>query len=338
MLTAVLCYFSGDLIGYRAVPLILLLVVSVNAILFDIFPVMLSALLSALIWNFFFIQPTFTFYIGTAEDGLMFLMYFVIASINAVLTYKIRDVERKERDEAERAKAIKLYNTLLNSLSHELRTPISTIIGAIDTIKDNQTKLSENNRFELYSEIEIASFRLNSQVENLLSMSRLEAGFIQPKKDWCDFNELVFSAIKNSIDQAKNHEIKFIPNENLPLFKLDGGLAEQILHNLIHNAIQYTPENSTIEIEVKHSKKHCIIHFSDNGNGFPKNEIDFVFDKFYRLNKASTGGTGLGLSIVKGYTEAMNGSVHLENLPQGGAKFTIKIPCEFSQNTNLENE
>jgi two-component system sensor histidine kinase KdpD len=337
-LTAVLCFFSVDFIGYRAVALILLVVVSLNAILFDIFPVLLSALLSALIWNFFFIPPILTFHIGTPEDGLMFLMYFVIASINAVLTYKIREVERKERDEQEKAKAIKLYNTLLNSLSHELRTPISTIIGAIDTIKDNQTKLSENNRYELYSEIEIASNRLNRQVENLLSMSRLEAGFIQPKKDWCDLNELVFTTIKDNKDEANNHKIEFNPNENLPLFKLDSGLTEQILYNLIHNAIQHTPENSTIKIEVGNNETNCIIEISDNGKGFPQNEIDLVFDKFYRLNNTSTGGTGLGLSIVKGFTEAMRGKVRLENLPQGGAKFTIEIPCEFSINTDLENE
>jgi two-component system sensor histidine kinase KdpD len=338
VLTAILCFFSVDFIGYKAVALILLVAVSLNAILFDIFPVLLSALLSALIWNFFFIPPTLTLHIKTPEDGLMFLMYFVIASINAVLTYKIREVERKERDEEDKAKAIKLYNTLLNSLSHELRTPISTIIGAIDTIKDKQTKLSENNRNELYSEIEIASNRLNRQVENLLSMSRLEAGFIQPKKDWCDLNELVFTAIKNNKDEANNHKIIFNPNENLPLFKLDNGLIEQILHNLIHNAIQHTPENSIIKIEVNNNETNCIIEISDNGKGFPKNEIGFVFDKFYRLNNTSTGGTGLGLSIVKGFTEAMNGTVYLKNLPQGGAKFTIEIPCEISQNTNLENE
>ena len=122
----------------------------------------------------------------------MFLMYFVIALINAVLTYKIRQVERKIRDEKEKEKTIKLYNTLLNSLSHELRTPISTIIGAIDTIKDNGTKLTESNISDLYTEIEIAGFRLNRQVENLLSMSRLEAGILKPKLDWCDVNELVF--------------------------------------------------------------------------------------------------------------------------------------------------
>lgn len=338
MLTAVLCFFSVDIIGYSAVALILLLVVSVNAILFDIFPVMLSALLSALVWNFFFIPPILTWQIGTTEDVLMFLMYFVIAFINAVLTYQIRKFERKEREQEEKEKSIKLYNTLLNSLSHELRTPIATIIGAIDTIKDHQTKISQNNRNELYSEIEIASFRLNRQVENLLSMSRLEAGFIQPKIDWCDLNELVFSAIKDNENDSQHHKIIFTPKENMPLVKIDSGLTEQILFNLIHNAIQHTPRNTTITIQLDHNLTNCFIEVFDNGKGFPKNEMDYVFDKFYRLKQTATGGTGLGLSIVKGFTEAMNGSVLLDNLKEGGARFLIKIPCEFSKNTFLENE
>lgn len=337
-MTALLCFFSVEFIGYRAVALILLLVVSLNAILFEISPVMLSALLSALILNFFFLPPILTFYIGTPEDGLTFLMYFAIASINAVLTYKIREFERKEREQEEKAKAIKLYNTLLNSLSHELKTPISTIIGAIDTIKYNQPKLSEKNINELYSEIEVASFRLNRQVKNLLNMSRLEAGYIQAKKDWCDMNELVFSTIKLEQDEAKNHKIIFKHDERLPLFKLDSGLIEQILHNIIHNAIQYTPANSTIIIEVTHNDTECTINISDNGNGFPEKEMDLVFDKFYRLNHTKAGGTGLGLSIVKGFTEVMGGNVSLENLLEGGAKFTIKIPCEISSNNNLEYE
>ncbi|MBK7428656.1 MAG: PAS domain-containing sensor histidine kinase [Saprospiraceae bacterium] len=328
VLTAVLCFFAVGIIGFRVVALILLLVVSLNAILFDIFPVMVSALLSALIWNFFFIPPTLTFHIGAPEDGLMFLMYFVIAIINAVLTNKIRDLERKEREEEDNVKAINLYNTLLNSLSHELRTPISAIIGAIDTIKNNAGNLSESNKNELHSEIEIAASRLNRQVENLLSMSRLESGFIQPKKDWCDLNELVFIVINNNKEELSTHKIEFIPNDNLPLFKLDGGLMEHILHNLIHNALQHTPENSCIKLQVSHNETDCIIQISDNGTGFPENEIDLVFGKFYRLHNTAAGGTGLGLSIVKGYVEAMDGNVYLENISGGGARFTLNIPCE----------
>lgn len=334
-LGSIVCLSFIDLIGYRAVALILLLVVSINAILFDILPVLLSALLSALIWNFFFIPPVFTLHIGSAEDGLMFMMYFVIASINAVLTYKIREFEKKKREEEDKEKAIKLYNTLLNSLSHELRTPISTIIGAIDTIQDSGVNLSKDNRTELYSEIEIASIRLNRQVDNLLSMSRLEAGFIQSKPDWCDLNEIVFTAIQNNENDAEEHIIIYEPNESLPLVKIDGGLTEQILYNLIRNAIQHTERNCKVLVEIDINDNHCLLYVSDNGKGFPEEEVQNVFDKFYRLKNTAAGGTGLGLSIVKGFIEAMDGKVYLENLSTGGAKFSIELPCEFSQKNRI---
>ncbi|MGE0568816.1 MAG: ATP-binding protein [Bacteroidia bacterium] len=338
VLTAILCFISVDFIGYRAVALILLLVVSVNAILFDIFPVILSALLSAIIWNFFFIPPILTFHIGTPEDGLMFLMYFVIASINAVLTNKIREVERKERDEEEKLKTIKLYNTLLNSLSHELRTPVSTIIGAVDTLKESRDKLSLTNQTELLSQIDIASHRLNRQVENLLNMSRLESGMLKLNLDWCDLNELIFSVVqKLSPTNNSKHKIIFKANEHLPFFKLDTGLMEQVFYNIICNAIQYTPENSIIVIDASHQFDNCVISISDNGNGFPKIEMQYVFDKFYRLPQSVTGGSGLGLSIAKGFIEAHNGKIKLENNKEGGAKFTIKIPAESSFINNLKN-
>lgn len=333
---SVLCFFTVGLIGYRAVALILLMAVSLNAILFDIFPVMVSALLSALIWNFFFIPPLFTFHIETPEDGLMFLMYFVIASINAVLTYKVREFDKRQRDEEEREKAIVLYNTLLNSLSHELKTPIATIIGAVDTIKDKNSKLSDTNRNELYSEIEIAGLRLNRQVENLLSMSRLEAGFIKPKRDWCDVNEIIFSTIRRNQQDLLDHEIKFEPKEQLPLFKLDGGLLEQVLHNIIHNGLIHTPKHSIMTIEADQTREGCMIRISDNGKGFPEKELESVFRKFYRIDN-TTGGTGLGLSIVKGFTEAMDGKVQLENREGGGSLFTLTIPAATSPINAVEN-
>jgi two-component system, OmpR family, sensor histidine kinase KdpD len=337
VLTAILCFFLVDFIGYRAVALMLLLMVSVNAILFDIFPVLVSALMSAIIWNYFFIPPVLTFHIGTPEDGLMFLMYFVIASINAVLTYKIREVESKERDENEKLKTIKLYNTLLNSLSHELRTPISTIIGAVDTLKESKDKLSPNNQTELLSQIDLASIRLNRQVENLLNMSRLESGMLKLNLDWCDLNELIFKVVqKLSIPNSKQ-KIVFEANEHLPFFKLDTGLMEQVFYNIVYNAIQYTPENTIIEIEALNQSDSCVITISDNGNGFPETEMQFVFDKFYRLPHSKTGGSGLGLSIAKGFITAHNGKIKLENNKVGGAKFTITIPAETTFISSLKH-
>lgn len=338
ILISSVCFAFSKIIGYKVVALLLLFTVSILAMLFSIYPVLLAAVLSAFIWNFFFIPPIFTFHIHNTDDTLLFLMYFVIALLNGVLTIKIREAEKISRDKEEKENTIKLYNTLLNSLSHELRTPISTIIGAIDTLKENNKNLSVEIQQELLNEIDIASIRLNRQVDNLLSMSRLETGILQIKKDWCDVNELVFSAIKKSSELSQKQKLIFIPNERLPLFKLDGALIENVLHNLISNAIQYTPENTVIEIKVSNLNDKLLIIISDNGNGFPDSEIKFVFDKFYRLPNTKSGGTGLGLSISKGFINAHSGTISLENIDSGGAKFTIEIPSETSFISNLKNE
>lgn len=337
LLIATACYFSINYIGNKVVALLLLMIVSLLAMLFDILPVLVASALSALIWNFFFIPPVYTFHIDNAEDLLMFLLYFVIASVNAVLTFKIRNAENKGRDREEKEKTIILYNTLLNSLSHELRTPISTIIGAVDTLNESKDRLSVDQQNELLSQIEMASIRLNRQVDNLLNMSRLETGMLKPNLDWCDLNELIYNVIQKATLKEKQI-IEFSPNERLPLYKLDRGLIQQIFKNLVHNAINYTPENTIISIEASEQNDNCVIVISDNGKGISESEVPFVFDKFYRGPNSKAGGIGLGLSIVKGFVEAHNGRIKLENNINGGAKFTIEIPAEASYINNLNNE
>lgn len=328
---AIFCFLFSAFMGYKVVALVLLLTVSVLAISFDILPVLSAALLSALIWNFFFIPPRFTFHVTATEDVILFLMYFIIALINAVLTYKIRQIQKETRKKEARANTIKLYNTLLNSLSHELRTPIATIVGAADTLQSSKLQLSPEDRGVLLAEISKASFRLNQQVENLLNMSRLESGFLQPKKDWCDVNEVVYNAVKRVEENKYTQTITVDVNPDLPLFKLDKGMLEQVLYNLLNNACLYTPWNSRVYIGAQFYVDVLVLIIEDDGNGFPQEEIAHVFDKFYRLKNTQTGGTGLGLSIVKGFTEALGGTVQLNNVSVGGARFTITIPAESTQ-------
>ncbi|MCU0421770.1 MAG: PAS domain-containing sensor histidine kinase [Bacteroidia bacterium] len=335
--TSITCYITIDASGYRTVALILLLSVSILAMLFDILPVLSAALLSALIWNFFFIPPLFTFHIYHAEDVLMFLLYFVIAMVNAVLSFKIRIAEKKNRDKEEKEKTIALYNTLLNSLSHELRTPISTIITAVDTLKDVEGRISPAQQHEIMNQLDIATIRLNRQVENLLNMSRLESGMLKLNADWCDINEFIHSVI-HKCDIKEQHQIKFSPNENLPLFKFDRGLMEHVLENLIHNATYYTPPQTIITIVTKLQNQHLIIIVEDNGPGIPKSELPYLFDKFYRIPQTKVGGTGLGLSIVKGFTEAHGGTVKAENNITKGVSFIITLPIESSYINHLKNE
>lgn len=334
---SVICYFLRDYIDYRIVALLLFLAVSILAILFRIFPVVLAAISSALILNIFFIEPVFHYKIDNAENTLLFIIYLLIALVSAVFTNKIRKQEKKLRDKEEKENSLKLYNTLLNSLSHELRIPITTIIGSVDTLKENNKNLPEKYKDELLNEIQEASFRLNGQVENLLNMSRLETGNFQLKKDWTDINELIYLTL-NKISNSNEHNIQFNSDENLPYFKIDMGLMEQVIHILIQNAVNYTPIGSKIEINSKEENDYLIIEIKDNGNGFPEDKLEKVFEKFYRLPNSKTGGTGLGLSIAKGFVEAHSGTIQLINNPNGGAEFTLKIPCETSYLKNLKNE
>ena len=298
--------------------------------LFDIIPVLIAAILSALLWDFFFIPQKFTFFITDAQDALMFSMYFLIALVNAVFTTKIRQMEKIANKQEEKENTLKLYNTLLNCLSHELKTPISTIIGSTDNLQLMADKLSELHKHELLSEISKAAFQLDRQVSNLLSMSRLESGVIKPKSDWFDINEIVHDVLNNLKDQIKNKPIQVVISENLPFFKLDYDLVFQVVYNLVHNALLYIPKYAVITIRASCKLDRLNIIVEDTGNGFPEDEIKEVFEKFYRLKNSSTGGTGLGLSIVKGFVEAMHGTIKLNNMEDGGAVFTIDIPSELS--------
>lgn len=266
----------------------------------------------------------------------MFLLYYAIAVINAVFTYRIKKEERKTRERESRRNALKLYNTLFNSLSHELKTPIATIIGAVDTLRENNT-VSEENRQILLTEIDKAGLRLNRQVNNLLDMSRLESGMLKVSSDWSDITELLHTVTKRVYNPG-THSITVAKNDNLPLFKLDAGLIQQAVLNIAQNAVNYTPDGSVITLAASHINNNCIITIADNGIGLPEDSLIELFDKFYRLPDSKTGGTGLGLSIAKGFTEAHGGYIYAGNNPDGGALFTLAIPAETSYINKLKNE
>lgn len=324
-----ICFSMASFLGYRMVALVLLLTVSVIAILFDVLPVLLSALLSAFIWDFFFIPPRYTLRVDNEEDLIFLVMYFVIALINAVLTFKIREVEKASRLKEERANSVKLYNTVLNSLSHELRTPIAAIIAATDNLQINNN-LSPENKDQLINEISKASLRLNQQVENLLNISRLESGHIKPKNDWCDIVELVYEVVKRTEENNPDRKININMKQDIPFCSLDKGMLEQVLYNLLSNAAIHTEANCRIDITAGFHADLLEVIIEDDGKGFNDSERKKVFQKFSREKKSGNKGSGLGLSIVKGFSEAIGGTVVLEKSNYGGAKFTLTVPVKTS--------
>ena len=325
---AAICFGLSGFMGYRVVAFILLLTVSLLALIFDILPVLMAATLSAFIWDFFFIPPRYTIHVDTTEDLFLLIMYFIIALINGVLTYKIRHIEKALQLKEERANSVKLYNTILNSLSHELRTPIAAIIAATDNLQTND-RISDAVKNDLIDEISRASLRLNQQVENLLNISRLESGHIRPKNDWCDIVELVYDVVKRVEENNPSRKIEISINPDLPLCYIDKGMVDQVIYNLLNNAAIHTSNDCKIEISVANHADLLHINIEDSGKGFNNAESRDVFEKFSRVKSdPDKTNSGLGLSIVKGFTEAMGGSVELLQSRSPGAKFSITLPAK----------
>lgn len=335
LVVSALCFFVRPFLNYKIDALLLLLAVSILAMLFEILPVLIAAISSALIWNFFFIPPIYTFHVGTAEDGLMFLMYFAIALVNAVLTIQIKRERKKLQKKEEEATVIRLYNTVLNSLSHELKTPISTIIGNVDMLESESIPLTSLQQKEVIHEIGIAGERLNRQINNLLHMSRLDSGVLRPRMDWCDLQEIIQQVlVSNNLEDR----VRVSFDVPLPLIYVDQFWFEVILQNLLLNAVQYSPESEKVDLRVITFSPQFELVVTDRGCGIPEYDLERIFDKFYRVSSTAQQGNGLGLSIVRGYTEALGGKIVAQNNTNGGADFIMRIPLEVSYLNQLRHE
>jgi two-component system sensor histidine kinase KdpD len=460
-------------IGYQAVGLTELLAVLLIAIYIGRGPALVAAIISAISWNYLFIDPRFTFAISKVEDIILFGLYFVIAIFTGNLTARLRTQERQARYNAERTTALytlaheiasavdmndvlqtavtqigrsfdaevaillpnanglslpphpsstltlsekdfsvalwafekakpagrftdtlpsasakflplttsnhtvgvigirtrqnqrssfdeealqetfvnqvalaierelldeaaeqsamlkeseRLYTTLLNSISHELRTPIATIAGASSILLDPQTSSNEHARRELTSDIQHSAERLNRLVENLLDMSRLDSGRLKLKLEWCDVSDVIGVAVKRIEKCFDSRPLTIETERDLPLVKMDFVLMEQVIVNLLDNVCAYTPSGTTVKITTEVVGKQVFISITDTGRGIPPEDLERIFDKFYRVPGTATGGTGLGLSICRGLVEAHGGTLMAENVPEGGARFIIRLP------------
>ncbi|MGD0036123.1 MAG: sensor histidine kinase KdpD [Bacteroidota bacterium] len=260
-----------------------------------------------------------------AIDQETLLDNFIAQIASAVERELLNEVTKKSIAVAE---SERLYKTLFNSISHELRTPIAAIMGASENLLAGQESHAVGTIKELSTEIHIAAERLNRLVANLLDMTRLESGMIQAKLDWCDVRDIINVTIKDLEQELAHHPIKIEMQEGLPLVKLDFGLMEQALTNLIYNASVHTPSGTAIEINAHIDEDRCIITVADQGTGIPTVDLKRVFEKFYRAEGSAAGGTGLGLPIAKGFIEAHRGTLSVRNRTSGGTEFTIELPIE----------
>jgi len=249
---------------------------------------------------------------------------------NALERELLAEIAQKVRflDESDR-----LFKTLFNSISHEFRIPVATIMGAADSMLNAAD--NPDIQLALTHEIFTASLRLNRLIENLLNMSRLESGHISVRLDWHDLNDLVNKVLSDLKDELKPFTLHVTLPDSLPLVRIDFGLIEQVLYNILLNATQYAPVSTIIRLDCGFINETLNIEIADQGSGFSDIGLPNAFNKFYRGKNVQTGGLGLGLSIAKGFVEAHKGSINVRNSSEGGAVFTIKLPSEVPGLINL---
>ena len=467
--------------GYLSVGLFFLLAVIILSLRVGPGPVLVAGVASALIWDFLFIPPIFTFAIARFEDGLMFFTYFVVSLISGQLTARVRAQARNERMREDRATALfhltqalsaartlddavfaalrqadayfgatsalllddgngselmphfagsfvitdkergvadwawrnrkkagrftdtlpsaegfhlplvredtaigvlilrlppeatlslsqrdlaesfaaqlaqlverehlraagerekllaesdKLHRTLLDGVSHELKTPLAVLTSAVE----NLASADEATRADLASEIRTATRRLNRLVNNLLDQTRLESGALRPRLDWCDGHDLVNAAIDGVSESLNGHPFETSIPKDLPLFRADAALMEQVIANLLLNAALHTPQGTPIFLAagLDRSKSRIFLTVADRGPGLPAAMRERLFQKFQRGDAARAGGLGLGLSIIRGFVTAQGGDVVAGENPGGGAVLTVYLP--FTAHGNVPAE
>ena len=254
----------------------------------------------------------------------------------------LRDItEKKESElalresEAKRIEAFRqrdaLKSALLSSVSHELRTPLTTIKASVSSLLGQGTEGTAEVREEFLKDINLEIDYLTRLVENLLDMSRIEAGTLVPQSEWHPFEELVEGAIRRTADFIKPHPLEVKLDANLPPVYVDGVEMQQVLVNLLDNAAKYSPESSPVRIEATRTSENIEVRVADRGEGISIDDSEKIFDRFYRVRVArnhSIRGTGLGLSICKGIVEAHGGRIWVETTQGGGATIALSIPLQ----------
>lgn len=221
----------------------------------------------------------------------------------------------------------KLQTALLNSISHDLRTPLVSITGALTSLLDEQIRLDDEARSVLLETAAEEAGRLNRLVGNLLEMTRLEAGTVRIRREPRDLQDVIGAALRQVGTRLGNRPVEIELPAVLPLVPLDFVLLVHALVNLIDNAIKYSPPDSAIEIDVQMTETEAQIQVSDRGVGVPVEDLDHIFLKFYRAQRpSSVTGTGLGLSISKGLVEAHGGRIWAQNRSGGGTILTVALP------------
>lgn len=345
-----LLWFVREYLDISSMGLVYVLAVILTAAAAGTKPALVSAIAGFFTWNFFFISPVFTFRIHAARDIITFLIFLIIGIIVGQITgtMKAREEEAlhrereirvlcderrllmeeaaqtKNRQEAERIKSV-----LLSSISHNLKTPLSSLKAAVGNLGQEDIELDRNGVKEQVNLMAEDIDRLADHIENLLNIVHIESGTWKPKMEIFEITELMSIALQ-SFTEEEYKRISINLPERLPLVSADSVQISQAIHHVVENALYYSPEGSLIIISAQADEEKVILFVDDEGCGVEENEKEKIFEKFYRGSAAvekGTRGTGLGLAICKEIVKAHKGTVCAESSPAGGLRMILKLPA-----------
>jgi len=247
------------------------------------------------------------------------------ASLIAIALERVHYVEVAQ-DTTVQMESERLRNSVLSAISHDLRTPMSVLVGLAESMFLTQPPPT-GPQAEIAHSLKEEALRVSCQVNNLLDMARLQSGRVELNRQWQPLEEVVVSALKTLERAFAEHRITVSLDDDLPLVNIDSILMERVIYNLLENTVKYTPPGSSVEIGAAVRERDIEVWVDDNGPGLPEGKEEIIFKKFERGQpEGATRGVGLGLAICRAIVEAHGGEIHAENRPQGGARFVFTLP------------
>jgi two-component system sensor histidine kinase KdpD len=288
----------------------------------------LASVLGVLAFDFTFVEPYYRLDVHDQQYLVTFAAMLLTALTISTLTHRDRARAREARVAWELAESEFLRNTLLSGVSHDLRTPLAAITGSASTLIEMGDHAPAHTRAEMLDTIYGEAERMERLINNLLDMTRLESGGLVLRKQWQPLQEVVGSALRHVEHRLGDRKVSADLPADLPLVQIDDVAIEQVLVNLIDNALEHTPGDVPIDIAARATDGRIVVDVSDRGPGLPAGAEERVFDKFFRAHATglSRRGIGLGLAICRGIVEMHGGTISACNRPGGGAVFRFTLP------------
>jgi two-component system sensor histidine kinase KdpD len=311
------------------IAMVYLLAVVIVALRYSRGPAIVTSMLCVAVLDFLFVPPQGTFTVDDAQYLLTFAIMLAVGLIIATLTESLRRQAKAQARLEMRAETERMRSALLASISHDLRTPLAVMSGASSSLAERGERLSPAERQGLAQSVFEQAREMSEQVSKVLQMTRLESDRLELERDWGSLGEIAGSVLRGLADRLATHRVIVELPEDLPLVRVDAGLIEQVLANLLENAALHTPPGTVVRLRAKLEGGEVVVSVEDFGPGLPEADVERLFDKFqHGVSEGSKGGVGLGLSIARAIVRLHGGRAWGEQLPGGGIAFRFALPLE----------